>query len=106
MAVALLGCMRWEPLSSEALRATGTRLALERVRVADERGSRELTVREVRGSTLLGWDAQGAPLREELNSLRRVWVRRPDELLSAAVISGIYALIFAVSAAGLIIERP
>ncbi|MEZ4394051.1 MAG: hypothetical protein R3A48_23500 [Polyangiales bacterium] len=103
--VALLGCVRWEPLTTASLRASGTGLALQRIRVAGDGAPRELTVRGVRAGVLEGWTPSGRPAREDLSAVRRAWLRRPDELRTAALIAGVYAVIFTVSAAALIIDR-
>jgi hypothetical protein len=106
LVVALLGCVRWEPLASASLATSGTTYALQRVRVQDGEGNaRELTVQRVEGGALQGWDANGHPTREALAALRQVWLRRPQELFTAALVAGVYAVIFAVSAATLFIDR-
>ena len=106
LVVGLLGCVRWEPLASAELAASGSALALERVRVSGAEGARELTLRRVRAGALEGWDREGRPVRHDLAALRQVWRRRPDELLTAGLVAGIYALVFTVSALGLFIDRP
>lgn len=106
LVVALLGCVRWEPLASASFVTSGTAHALQRVRVQDGDGNaRELTVRQVEQGVLHAWDADGHPTREALTAVRQVWLRRPQELFTAALVAGVYAAIFAVSAATLFIDR-
>ena len=106
LVVALLGCVRWEPLASASFATSGTAHALQRVRVQDGDGNtRALTVQRVAQGALEGWDDDGRPAREPLAAVRQVWLRRPQELFTAALVAGVYAAIFAVSAATLFIDR-
>ena len=106
LAIALLGCVRWEPLASASFATSGTTHALQRVRVQDGDGNaRELTVQRVERGVLTGWDVDGHPTRQALTAVRQVWLRRPQELFTAALVAGVYAAIFAVSAATLFIYR-
>lgn len=106
LVVALLGCVRWEPLASASFATSGTAHALQRVRVQDGDGNtRELTVQRVAQGALQGWDDDGRPTRASLAAVRQVWLRRPQELFTAALVAGVYAAIFAVSAATLFIDR-
>lgn len=93
-------------MASATLGGSGTSLALQRVRITDASGVRDLTVRRVSGGVLEGWNAAGVLVREDLTATRQVALRRPQELLTAALVAGVYAVVFVVSSLAVIIDRP
>jgi len=105
--VALLGCVRWQPLASSELVAVAPTLPQRRMRVLEPEGLREIFVHRVRGATVEGWEAaRGREGRVDLSAVRQAWVEAPNEALTGVLVGGVYAAVFLVSALVLLIGRP
>lgn len=89
------GCAHWRPVTLADARSGAVDLRSQDVRFTAPDG-----VRSLRVSSLMGPFAQGADLetgrgvRVDLDRVRAVEVRRPDHLLNALIVGGIYLSVF------------
>ena len=89
------GCAQWRQVALADARSGAVDLRSQEVRFTAPDG-----VRTLRVSSLMGPFAQGADLetgggvRVDLERVRSVEVRRPDHLLNALIVGGIYLSVF------------
>lgn len=97
--VASLGCAQWREVSLAAVRSGAVDLRRERARFTAPDGTRELQVTSTIGPFAQGLDADsGRGVRVDLDRVRTVEVRRPDHLLNALIVGGIYLSVFTLGA--------
>ncbi len=99
LALTTASCMQWRQVPLDAVRAGRFDLQAERVRFTGAEGSRDVAVSTRVGPFAQGLDREtGRGVRVDLDVVRRVEVRRPDHLLNAIIIGGIYVSVFALGA--------
>lgn len=99
LVVALAGCTQWSPASLAAVRSGGVELVAQRVRFTGPEGSRDVAVTTRVGPFVQGHDRDtGRGVRVDLDAVRSVEVRRPDHLLNALIVGGIYLSVFTLGA--------
>lgn len=99
VALALAGCTQWSPVSVASVRSGEVDLVARRVRFTGPEGSRDVTVATRVGPFVQGHDREtGRGVRVDLDGVRGVEVRRPDHLINALIVGGIYLSVFALGA--------
>ncbi len=99
LALTAMGCTQWRPISLDAVRAGRFDLQAERARFTGAEGTRDVDVSVRVGPFAQGLDREtGRGVRVDLDLVRRVEVRRPDHLLNALIVGGIYVSVFALGA--------
>lgn len=95
----LTGCLQWRALPLDAVRAGRVDLQAERVRFSGAEGVRDVDVTTRVGPFAQGTDREtGRGVRVDLDHVQRVEVRRPDHLLNALIVGGIYLSVFTLGA--------
>jgi len=104
VAVALLlslsaGCVQWRPVALASVRSGEVDLRSQRARFTAPEGVRDLRVTSVIGPFAQGSDAvTGRGVRVDLDRVRSIELRRPDHLLNALIVGGIYLSVFTLGA--------
>jgi hypothetical protein len=99
--VASTACTQWRAVSLTDVRAGTLDLRAERVRFTAAEGSRDLRVTTAIGPFAQGVDLEtGRGVRVDLERVRGVEVRRPDHLLNALIVGGIYLSVFVLGGLG------
>ena len=96
-----LGCAQWRPVTLSSVRSGEVDLRSQRARFTAPEGARDLRVTSVIGPFAQGLDADtGRGVRVDLNRVRSIELRRPDHLLNALIVGGIYLSVFTLGALG------
>lgn len=104
VAVALLlslsaGCVQWRPVALASVRSGEVDLRSQRARFTAPEGVRDLRVTSMIGPFAQGSDAvTGRGVRVDLDRARSIELRRPDHLLNALIVGGIYLSVFTLGA--------
>ncbi len=99
LAMTAASCMQWRAVPLDAVRAGRFDLQAERVRFTGAEGTRDVAVSTRVGPFAQGLDREtGRGVRVDLDVVRAVEVRRPDHLLNAIIVGGIYLSVFALGA--------
>lgn len=94
-----MGCAQWRPVALSAVRSGEVDLRSQRARFIALEGVRDLRVTAVLGPFAQGIDsASERGVRVDLDRVRSVEVRRPDHLLNALIVGGIYLSVFTLGA--------
>lgn len=94
-----VGCAQWRPVAMSSVRSGGVDLRSQRVRFTASEGVRDVRVTSVIGPFAQGSDADsGLGVRVDLDRVRSVELRRPDHLLNALIVGGIYLSVFTLGA--------
>ena len=97
--VTLVGCAQWRPVSVVALRSGEVELRSQRARFSASEGVRDVRVTSVLGPFVQGIDNDSERgVRIDLDRVQRIELRRPDHLLNALIIGGIYVSVFTLGA--------
>ena len=97
--LAVVGCAQWRPVPVAALRSGEVELRSQRARFTAPDGVREVRVTSVLGPFVQGIDNDSERgVRVDLDRVQRVELRRPDHLLNALIIGGIYVSVFTLGA--------
>ncbi len=95
----LMGCAQWRPVSIVALRSGEVELRSQRARFTAPEGVRDVRVTSVLGPFVQGLDNDSERgVRIDLDRVQRIELRRPDHLLNALIIGGIYVSVFTLGA--------
>jgi len=93
------GCAQWRPVALASVRSGAVDLRSQRARFTAPEGVRDLRVTSVIGPFAQGSDAEtGLGVRVDLDRVRSVELRRPDHLLNALIVGGIYLSVFTLGA--------
>ncbi len=94
-----VGCAQWRPVAMSSVRSGGVDLRSQRARFTASEGVRDVRVTSVIGPFAQGSDADsGLGVRVDLDRVQRVELRRPDHLLNALIVGGIYLSVFTLGA--------
>lgn len=89
------GCAQWRQVALADARSGAVELRSQEVRFTAPDGVRSLRVTSLMGPFVQGADLEtGRGVRVDLERVRSVEVRRPDHLLNALIVGGIYLSVF------------
>ncbi len=101
------GCVRWQPVSLQAVETQAVDLRLRRLRVEGPDGRVELVAHRVAWPAVEGHDlGANAERRLDLSRSRQVWVRGFDPAATGLLVGGVYAAVLALSWIAIFRELP
>jgi len=101
------GCVRWRPVSLDAVRRDAVDLRLHRVRLEGPTESAELVAHHVAWPRLEGHDLRLHSQRAwDLEQTRRVWVRGTDPAAAGPLVGGVYAAVLVLGWIAIFRELP
>lgn len=101
------GCVRWQPVSLQAVQTQAVDLRLRRLRVEGPDGRAELVAHRVAWPVMEGHDLGAhAERRYDLAQTRQLWVRGFDPAATGLLVGGVYAAVLAISWIAIFRELP